>query len=99
LAANGEEFNMKWYQPKYGGLTHYFKLFGFEIELRIIPKDFKNRLKEITNLIDDIFNGTSSLSPKKVDDMIEDMRRDYGDDPDLVRVQAFADFELGDLVK
>lgn len=74
-----------WYQPRYGGFTHYFTLFGFHFEVRIVPSEFYSAMRDIYHLIDD---GEMLRASKSV----EFLRNHYGDDPDLIRAEGLIDY-------
>ncbi len=67
----------------------WFNLFGYQIEIRALPKAFLETEKRLARLADD-----GRYSQFKTD--LEAAYRQYGCDRDLVRLETFVSFEQGD---
>lgn len=70
-------------------INKWFNIFGYEIEIRMLPHEFKNDLKHLSNLVDD----RKYLQFKEA---IENAYGRWGCDEDLVRISTFAEFMDGE---
>lgn len=76
-----------WFQPSYGGLTHYLSLFGWEIQVRILSPRFKAQVKRLCRMIDD----RAPIRDTKA--FLSELWTEYGTDPDLVYYDSMAEIE------
>jgi hypothetical protein len=75
-----------WYQPSYGGMTHYFRLFGVDLELRIASEDFQNDVKRIVGFLDDKSFGLARYA-------LDQVYRKWGNDIELIRLEDLLEDE------
>ena len=67
----------------------WFNIFGYEIEIRILPHEFKNDCKNLDKLIKDKNFVSFKLA-------IEAAYAKWGSDEDLVYIDTYASFLQGD---
>jgi hypothetical protein len=66
-------------------INKWYNIFGYEIEIRMLPHEFKMDLKHLSNLVDD----------KKYSEFkqaLDTAYKRWGYDPELIRISTFADF-------
>lgn len=68
----------------------WIELFGFDIHIRIEPKEFTNDMKQLSNLLDD-------RKFFEFDKLLADMDRKWGaNDPEMVRISHLGGFTKGE---
>ncbi len=69
-------------------IDKFYHIFGYHIQIRILPDEFKADEKRICTLIDD-----EKFVEAKV--AIEAAYKRWGSDPDLIRLDTFSSFMDG----
>lgn len=68
---------------------YWWKIFGYEVHLRMVPFEFTADVKCISNLIDDRKYDEAKLA-------IEDAYTRWGFDPDLIRADTLREFLINE---